>query len=374
MEEDENCCHCIWPRAAAVASKGNVARKTLNEDAYNVMSEEVAMEECKHGLEVCREFLETELVVSSCGGDVEGTPDGGFEESNGSLTLVQVVRVPLLPEMDCDEVADVLYDTVLTKIVKSQTWMKSTCTFPANFIIFCWLPPVGAYQCCLESTDALLWTESLIWNVRAGGWPFSLQVQVPDDPGGMFPSQFGKNKEFRVRKNFFQCLSYSLNPKDYEVDEDPMEWYLFDEDCEENTLTEENIQAMIIDLDTLRAFIQLLEQRDNQEEQPKLFAVSSVWEEQTDYAALDPFFARILKRGRAREGSWEARESSDPPVPSLIEGLGWWDGKIDGKPIASMPGKLETKPPNSPPYVATPKHEKPQVMIFLRFDFLGLFD
>lgn len=25
-------------------------------------------------------------------------------------------------------------------------------------MIFCWLPPVGAYRACLENTDALLWT------------------------------------------------------------------------------------------------------------------------------------------------------------------------------------------------------------------------
>ena len=93
------------------------------------------------GPEVCQEFMETDMVTTTCGRMVEGTPDGGFKEINELLTLVQVVRVPLLAEMDATDLADVLYDTVLAKIVKSQMWMKQTCVFPDNFIVFCWLPP-----------------------------------------------------------------------------------------------------------------------------------------------------------------------------------------------------------------------------------------
>lgn len=26
--------------------------------------------------------------------------------------------------------------------------------------------------------------DALIWNLRAGGWPFSLVIQVPEEPGG----------------------------------------------------------------------------------------------------------------------------------------------------------------------------------------------
>lgn len=51
----------------------------------------------KVGFEVARELLETDLVFSSCGTMVQGTPDGGFRDAAGLLRLVQVVRVPLLP-------------------------------------------------------------------------------------------------------------------------------------------------------------------------------------------------------------------------------------------------------------------------------------
>ena len=27
--------------------------------------------------------------------------------------------------------------------------------------------------------------DALIWNLRAGGWPFSLVIQVPEEPGGI---------------------------------------------------------------------------------------------------------------------------------------------------------------------------------------------
>ena len=27
--------------------------------------------------------------------------------------------------------------------------------------------------------------DALIWNLRSGGWPFSLVIQVPEEPGGI---------------------------------------------------------------------------------------------------------------------------------------------------------------------------------------------
>ncbi|CAE7817460.1 unnamed protein product [Symbiodinium sp. CCMP2592] len=115
MEEDDD---PLWRTEAAVKPK------SLNEDPFNVFAEEQAVEACKVGFEVATELLETDLVFTSCGSLVKGTPDGGFVDTDGLLRLVQVVRVPLLPDMDEDEVADVLFDTVLAKVVKSQTWMK----------------------------------------------------------------------------------------------------------------------------------------------------------------------------------------------------------------------------------------------------------
>merc|ERR1711966_483436 len=82
------------------------------------------------------------------------------------------------------------------------------------------LPPTGAYQGCLQKSDVLLWTEALMWNVRDGGWPFSLRVQVPADPESIFPHMFGKNYESQHKKNFLGGLSYFLNISDFEEDHD----------------------------------------------------------------------------------------------------------------------------------------------------------
>eukprot|EP00438_Fugacium_kawagutii_P033138 Skav227541 [mRNA] locus=scaffold2241:65831:82860:- [translate_table: standard] len=226
METDED----EEPNNGAVVWPGVAKPKTLNEDPYNVFAEELAMEVCKVGFEVAVELMETELVFSSCGHLVSGTPDGGFRDQEGLLRLVQVVRVPLLPEMDEDEVADVLYDTVLTKVVKSQLWMKETAILPHDFMIFCWLPPVGAYKACLEDTDALLWTDALMWNLREGGWPFSLVIQVPQEPGKLFPKNFGARHLGKVKKDYATQVSYFLNAADFEDDDDEafVSWDLFE--------------------------------------------------------------------------------------------------------------------------------------------------
>jgi len=39
-------------------------------------------------------------------------------------------------------------------------------------------PPLGARRSALAE-------DALLWNLRAGGWPFSLVVQVPEEPGGI---------------------------------------------------------------------------------------------------------------------------------------------------------------------------------------------
>mmetsp|Transcript_83084 Transcript_83084/g.144296 ORF Transcript_83084/g.144296 Transcript_83084/m.144296 type:complete len:345 (+) Transcript_83084:58-1092(+) len=231
MEEDEM---QIWPAHTA----DSVCRRTLNDDKFNVLAEELAMQHCMQGFDVRRELSEIDMVVTSCGSMIQGTPDGGFIDSDELLRLVQVVRVPLLPEMDEDEVADVLYHTVLTKIVKSQAWMKQTCTLPHDFIIFCWLPPVGAYEAFTEQSEALIWTEALLWNVRAGGWPFSFILEIPPAPGEIFPANFGIRSG--ERKIHFEALCFFLNPSDFEEEDedDVMEWHLFDQDIEDNVLTD----------------------------------------------------------------------------------------------------------------------------------------
>lgn len=237
-----------WP--ASTVSPCTAGWQTLNDDPYNVRAEQLAMEQCKHGISVKKELFETDLVTTWSGSMIPGTPDGGFWDADDLLWLVQVVRVPLRPEMSCDEVVDVLFETVLTKMVKSQAWMKQTCTLPHVFIIFCWLPPVGAYEVCLEAlqnSDALLWLEALLLNVQSGGWPFRLQVEVPGDPGGIFPAGFGKpaahlshrskkkvGADARVKTNPLGDLCYFTNPDSFVVDEEDnlMEWSLFDQEDE----------------------------------------------------------------------------------------------------------------------------------------------
>lgn len=244
MESDET---NTWPFHIEVTSTfTGTTWQTLNEDPYNVRAETLALEHCKQGFDVMEEMTETDLLRFSCGSMIPGTPDGGFlcvdhedpdEHPEGLLCLVQVVRVPLLPEMDAEEAVDILYDTVLTKIVKSQAWMTHTGTLPHDFIIFCWLPPVGAYEVCLEvieESKSLLWIEALLWNVRSGGWPFSLEVRVPDEPGGIFPTHFGSTTAGK-KKDYFSSLCYHLDLKHFEeADEEELwAWHIFDEDLDE---------------------------------------------------------------------------------------------------------------------------------------------
>jgi len=249
--------------AAATPSLSGVGRQSLNEDPSNVLAEQLAMDACMQGFEVVQEMSETEMVITSCGAMLPGTPDGGFTDSHGLLRLVQVVRVPLLPGMDADEVSATLYDTVLAKIVKSQTWMRQTGILPHDFVIFCWLPPVGAYEVCIEQSDELLWTEALLANVRSGGWPFSLRIQVPDDPAGVFPTLFARNTT-REKKCYFSGLCYSLDPTDFEADEDGevCEWHIFDQEFDDDIVDEAFVEDVSNNLQALIALaIRTIEQK-----------------------------------------------------------------------------------------------------------------
>jgi len=331
MEEDE--VH-RWPAHI-------VSRKTLNEDPTNVLAEELAMEVCKQGFDVAQELMETEMVTTSCGSLVKGTPDGGFRDSDGLLRLVQVVRVPLLPEMDADDVAEVLHGTVLGKIVKSQAWMRETRTLPYDFTIFCWLPPVGAYRVCLAQSEALLWTEALIWNMRAGGWPFSLKLKVPTDPGCIFPPNFGLRKENHGNTTYLNDLCYFLNPIDFEDDDEPMEWYLFDEDFDDEIQVESTTADAASDLHALIACaIKMIEERValyEEEADRHALAALFVIEEgdcggEAHRIASQLLFAGALRSDAACPGEHGPRK---PPLKIpidakrrlvvVVEGLPWWD-------------------------------------------------
>eukprot|EP00930_Biecheleria_cincta_P085108 TRINITY_DN74530_c0_g1_i1.p1 TRINITY_DN74530_c0_g1~~TRINITY_DN74530_c0_g1_i1.p1 ORF type:complete len:440 (-),score=68.06 TRINITY_DN74530_c0_g1_i1:97-1416(-) len=310
----------VWPAHATEAFDQNVmCRKTLNEDPYNVRAEQLAMEHCKCGFNVTEELTETDMVVSSCGSLIPGTPDGGFRDSTGLLRLVQVVRVPLLPGMDADEVGDILYETVLAKIVKSQAWMKQTGTIPHDFVIFCWLPPVGAHEVCLKQSESLFWTEALMWNVQFGGWPFSLMIQVPVNPSAIFPDLFGRRNHDRKR-TYWDDLSYMLAPSgiDEDSDEEFVEWRIFDEDHDDTTVQQDlpgNVHFLVA------LAIQYIEHRDEQSERLTaecawVSAPGSCREDQR-VPSLRQLFNFLF------DPACRARESAS----LIIEGLPWWDAK-----------------------------------------------
>jgi len=141
--------------------------------------------------------------------------------------------------------------------------MRQTGILPHDFVIFCWLPPVGAYEVCIEQSDELLWTEALLANVRSGGWPFSLRIQVPDDPGGVFPTFFAKGNTTREKKCYFSGLCYSLDPTDFEADEDGefCEWHIFDPEFDDDIVDEAFVEDVSSKLQALIALaIQTIEQ------------------------------------------------------------------------------------------------------------------
>lgn len=328
---------CTMPARAAAPTSASASRPaTLNEDPFNVRAEECALKDCQNGIDVQKELTETEMVVTSCGSLIQGTPDGGFIDSDGLLRLVQVVRVPLLEDMNADSVGDVLYDTVLAKIVKSQTWMRETRTLPHEFIIFCWLPPRGAYRECFRQSDSLLWTEALVWNVQNGGWPFSLRVKTPEHADLIFPVNFGLRNEHRTAKNYFKDLYHFLNPNDFQEfddDEELLEWYLFDEEFQDQEETANEGLAACTDVGWWIALaIKFIQGQADAEEH--LLRGSQEAFVATGGISLD-MFARCAysdapehypePRGKpALPHDKPASPRGEPASPPMIHGLTWW--------------------------------------------------
>jgi hypothetical protein len=238
--------------------------------------------------------------------------------------------------MGAEEVAEILYNTVLGKIVKSQEWMRQTGNLPHEFIIFCWLPPVGAFKACLEQSEALLWTEALVWNVRSGGWPFVLRVEVPTEPGGIFPACFGMTSH--GKKNSVSEIRYFLNPLDFvnDDDEEP-EWNLFDLDFEDVLIEDAMLEGMPSNLQTVVALaIQFIEQSSERQDRTGP-AVVNVFVNDDGDGAEDRTLAKprdfmvcdtllhldVPKKQHARE-----RDGKPPSIVALgpiIEGRPWWD-------------------------------------------------
>jgi len=206
---------------------------SLNMDPYNARAEQLAMQECMSGLHVRCEWSEQQMVKTFGGSMVPGTPDGMFEEWNGDLTCVQVVRVPITSNMTHEAQEDVIYHTVLDKLVKSQQWMKATRTVPHEFVIFCWC------QGWPETTGDRV--QELIEQVRKEGWPFMLKLMVPTEPGELFHVKFayqragregGELSQSKVRSGKYSELDLSTyDPEDFvSSDDEAPDWYLFDDD------------------------------------------------------------------------------------------------------------------------------------------------
>jgi len=193
---------------------------TLNEDPFNVCAEEQALLECTAGVEVRRVWSELEMVRSFGGQVIPGTPDGMFESWDGFLTCVQVVRVPIVASMTAGEVQRVLADTILTKVVKSQHWLRCSHVSPQEFIIFCWLPHKVAEEAAERSRDLMRW-------VRGRDARFSLRLRRPSDTSALFPALFAQNHESAERRDVsISDVSTFTAGQDSEAEEDGdgLEW------------------------------------------------------------------------------------------------------------------------------------------------------
>merc|ERR1712187_424773 len=150
------------------------------------------------GVDVRRTWSERELVRSFGGREFPGTPDGMYESWDGVLTCVQVVRVPLRSSLSLEERQVALSQTILTKVVKSQHWLRASNFAPHDFIIFCWLPfPI--------SNEVAKHAEALMRQVRALDPRFSLRLRVPALANDLFPALFACNYDMEWPKS----LGYS---------------------------------------------------------------------------------------------------------------------------------------------------------------------
>lgn len=216
---------------------------SLNQDPHNMQAEALAMETCMRGAGSCRTWSEQEMVFSFGGGEIPGTPDFMYENPNGVLTCGQVVRVPIVRGMSRTMVSETIYCTVLTKLVKSQVWMKSCCIVPQEFIIFLWLPFF------IHRRRKRL-AEALAMQVQRDGWPFLLRFEVPDSPEILFPPMFAASLNPRVKKVSESDLS-NFDPRHFEEEEDAMEWDVFGfDDTEDNEQVEDTEDSMMNDYET----------------------------------------------------------------------------------------------------------------------------
>mmetsp|Transcript_17662 Transcript_17662/g.31965 ORF Transcript_17662/g.31965 Transcript_17662/m.31965 type:complete len:330 (+) Transcript_17662:190-1179(+) len=194
---------------------------SLNNDPFNVHAEELAMQDCMNGEAVRRVWAEKEMVRSIDGYYFPGTPDGMFENWDGALICVQVVRVPLLPELCVADMHITLAQTILTKVVKSQHWLRASHVIPKDFIIYCWLPFALPDEVAMEA-------EALMSKVRLFDARFSLRLRVPASPGSLFPALFACNfdaqRQGRRGYSWSDVTTFPDSEESRSDDDDFCEW------------------------------------------------------------------------------------------------------------------------------------------------------
>jgi len=229
----------------------------LNSDPYNLRAEELAMEDCTLGVEVRRTWTEKEMVRAFDGRMFSGTPDGMFEDWNGSLTCVQVVRVPLISESSLNDMQETLVLTLLTKIVKSQQWLKASHFEPSDFIIFCWLP----FSIPMEVAKH---AETVMEHIRQLDPRFSLRLRVPADSNSLFPAMFAYNHSVDAQRarsfDWSDVATYTGSEVESEEDDACVwditwawedDWSAGVPDVSENDVSPTDSTASVVDTDTV---------------------------------------------------------------------------------------------------------------------------
>lgn len=215
----KNCAVGVLPSSRSGFQDG-ARRVSLNSDPRNIHAEELAMEDCTLGVDIRRTWSETELVRSFGGREFPGTPDGMFESWDGVLTCVQVVRVPLQFGFSLEETRGALSQTILSKVVKSQQWLRASNFVPHDFIIFCWLP--------FSIPDEIAkHAETLMQDVQAFDSRFSLRLRVPALENDLFPALFACNYDVEKHKargySWSDMATFSGSDPDADDDE-PLPW------------------------------------------------------------------------------------------------------------------------------------------------------
>jgi hypothetical protein len=190
------------------------------------------------------------MVCAFGGHMIPGTPDGMFEAWDGTLTCVQVVRVPLTKEMGSEDLEAVLVQTVVTKVVKSQHWLRAAHVTPFDFIIFCWLPFTISEKLA-NSAD------SLMQRIRKQDPRFSLRLCVPATAGALFPVLFACNAQSQSKPRGYSETDVSTYSGEEEISEDEeatwditwawdCDWQLHEEQVEDDEAETELSRASIM--------------------------------------------------------------------------------------------------------------------------------